>query len=109
MPYHPCPPCSRNDSPLLVRLTAQVLQGEDLKGISRRLLREVRDSGRKALLLDLAGVESSTASGLGKLVALHKKLQAAGVELTFCNVEPLVYEAVEVTGLNKLLDVRPKA
>jgi anti-anti-sigma factor len=99
-------PCSKKDSPLAVRLTAKVLRGEDLKGFTRRLLGEVRESGHKALLLDLGEVEWPTASGLGKLVVLHTQLEATGVELALCNVGPLVYEAVEVTGLNKLLNVR---
>jgi anti-anti-sigma factor len=103
MPYQLFPPCSQKDSPLVVKLTAKVLRREDLKGICRRLLREVRVSGRKTLLLDLREVERPTASGLGKLVALHKKLQAAGVDLALCNVRSLVYEAVEVTGLTRLL------
>ena len=103
MPYQPSPPCSPKGGPLVVRLTPKVLRREDLKGISRRLLREVRDSGRKTLLLDMGEVESSTASGLGNLVILNKKLQAAGVDLALCNLGPLVFEAVEVTGLNRLL------
>jgi anti-anti-sigma factor len=77
--------------------------------MTRRLLHEVRASGQKALFVDLAEVERPTASGLGKLVTLHKKLEAAGVDLALCNVGPLVCEAVEVTGLNKLLDIHAKA
>jgi anti-anti-sigma regulatory factor len=72
MPYQLFLPCSHKSGPLVVRLTGKVLRGEDLKGISRGLLRDLRASGRKGLLLDLGEVEWPTASGLGKLVALHK-------------------------------------
>jgi hypothetical protein len=58
-----------------------VLGGEDLKGFSRRVLREVQESGRKAVSLNFGEVARPTASGLGRLVTLHKRLEAAGVEL----------------------------
>ena len=80
-----------------------------MQGITRGLLRLVRESGRNALLLDLGEVERPTASGLAKLVTLNKKLQAAGVDFALCNAGSLVREAFEVTGLTKLLDVRPNA
>jgi anti-anti-sigma factor len=108
MPNQLFSPCSKQDRYPVIKITARVLRGEDLRGLSRRLLREVQESGRQAVFLDLAQVERPTASGLGQLVTLHRKLQTAGVGLALCNVGPLVFEAVEVTGLTKLLDVRPQ-
>jgi anti-anti-sigma factor len=62
--------------------------------------------GRGNLCLDLADVESVTSVGLGKLVGLHKRVQAAGGHLTLYNVAPLVHEVFEVTRLTSVLDVR---
>jgi anti-anti-sigma factor len=109
MPYQLFPPCSQKSGPLVVRLTGQVFRGEDLKGFSRHLLRAVKESGRDAVLLDLGEVERPTASGLGKLVTLHKQLQAAGVELALGNVRREVFEVVEVAGLTTVLGLRPRA
>jgi anti-anti-sigma regulatory factor len=43
---------------------------------------------------------------LGKLVGLHKRVRAAGGELTLLNVAGVVYEVFEVTRLHQFLDVR---
>jgi anti-anti-sigma factor len=72
--------------------------GEELAGLADRL-----SSGQ--LYLDLSRVESISALGLGKLVALHKKLQTRGGSLALLNPQPLVHEALEATRLVKLLDV----
>src|SRR4051794_13613191 len=73
--------------------------GEELVLLARRV-------GRGKLSLDLAEVESVSSVGLGKLVGLHKHLQAAGGHLTVCNVAPFVHEVLEVTRLTTVLDVR---
>jgi anti-anti-sigma regulatory factor len=109
MSYQLLTPCPPNDGPVSVRLTAKVLRGEDMKGMTMALLRLVRESGGNALHLDLGEVERPTASGLAKLLTLHKKLQAAGVTLALCNVGSLVYEVLELSALTQLLDVRPNA
>jgi hypothetical protein len=49
-----------------------------------------------------------TAGGLGALVALQKRLRAAGGRLSLRNVGGLVYEAFEVTRLTGVLGVGPK-
>ena len=64
------------------------------------------ESGRRALFLDLSGVENPTAAGLGELVALHKRLVASGGRLVLCNVGERAYEVFEVARLTEVLDVR---
>jgi anti-anti-sigma factor len=58
------------------------------------------------LLLDLSGVEMPTASGLGELVALHRRLGDLGGSLVLCNVSDRTYEAIVVAGLVDLLTVQ---
>jgi anti-anti-sigma factor len=66
-------------------------------------------SGRHKVQLDFARVRCLSASGLGALVMLHKRLRAAGGQLTFCNVSPQVHDIFQITGLMKLLHIIPKA
>ena len=44
---------------------------------------------------------------LGKLVSLHKKTQAAGGQLTLCNLDPDIYEAFESSRLDKFFAIEP--
>jgi anti-anti-sigma factor len=58
------------------------------------------------LWLDLARVRFLTSTVLGQLVGLHRRVRAAGGELTLLNVAGDVYEVFVVTRLHQLLDVR---
>jgi anti-sigma B factor antagonist len=58
------------------------------------------------LVLDLGDIDALTAERLGRLVALHTRLRGSGGCLVLCNVGGAAYEALEVTGLTGLLDVR---
>jgi anti-anti-sigma regulatory factor len=62
--------------------------------------------GPSTLVLEMGGVKALTASGLGQLVTLHNRLAASGRRLVLQNVGQGAYEAVAVTGLTSLLDVR---
>lgn len=79
-----------------------------IQSVRRQLDWLIDEPGRRALLLDLDQVEVPTAGSLGKLVALHHEVQAAGGELVLCNVHDQAYEVFEMTGLTQLLDVRAK-
>ncbi len=65
--------------------------------------------GCPPLALDLAAVAAPTAAGLGELVRLHARLREMGGRLVLVNVGPMAHEALAVTGLVGLLDVRPAA
>jgi hypothetical protein len=60
--------------------------------------------GPHTVFLDLSRVEYVSSEGLGKLLRLHKRVQAAGGRLSLCNVHGLL-EVFEVPGLHNLLDV----
>jgi anti-anti-sigma factor len=40
------------------------------------------------------------------LVGLHKRMRAVGGKLTLLNVQPPVYDVLEVTRLTSLMDVQ---
>ncbi len=57
------------------------------------------------LLLDFSRVRRVTGAGLGALVALHKRMAAAGGRLTLFNLADEVYEVFALTGLHSLLSI----
>jgi anti-sigma B factor antagonist len=83
-------------------VTGKVLGGCETEGI-RELLGKGLD--HRSLYLDLARVDFVTASGLGDLVALHKRLQAVGGRLTVCNVRSEALSVFRLTGLSQVLHI----
>ncbi len=83
-----------------------VLDREGVRAAGVELARVLERTPRPALLLDLAGVVMPTAAGLGELVALHGRLRELGGDLVLCNVGDRAFEAVAVSGLTDLLEVR---
>jgi anti-anti-sigma factor len=75
--------------------------GEHLLALADRL------GGR--LEVDLGNVRSLSDTCLGKLIALDRRLRAAGRRLALLHVPPAVYEVFEVTHLTGVLDVRQAA
>ncbi len=61
------------------------------------------------LHLDFREAQFITASGLGRLVSWHLRLQAQGGQLILMHVGEQVYEIFEVSQLTRILDVRPAA
>jgi len=101
-------PSLRVEESVLVRFTPAALRDDTLRGVLGQLVRLVNEKGWREVHLDLVGVEFPTAGGLGHLVALHAELRAAGARLVLCNVGGVVREVFELTGLTRVLEVRPK-
>src|SRR5439155_22233025 len=57
------------------------------------------------LVLDLANINFATSSGLGRLVALNRRVHSAGGRLMLANLNPAVAEVIAVTRLDKVLKV----
>jgi len=64
-----------------------------------------QDQRRKKCVVNLEGVEAMTSSMVGKLIALHKRLRAAGGQLVVCSVSPELC-VFEIGGLKKVFDIR---
>jgi anti-anti-sigma factor len=89
----------------LVRLDARRF-GEPVVHSLGQELSDLTDRLRlRWLCLDLICVESISALGLGKLVAVHNKLRARGGCLRLLNPLPLVQNALETTRLVELFEV----
>jgi anti-sigma B factor antagonist len=84
------------------------LAGELDYGTTPRLLTvigDIPDSGTD-LVLDLRSLAFCDSSALGALVALHKRATAAGGRMFLAGPRPQVRDAIEVTSLDQLLQLR---
>jgi anti-sigma B factor antagonist len=61
--------------------------------------------GCDGVLLDLAGVTVCDSTGLGALVRLHRRAQAAGQALKLTHPRAHVADLLAMTGINKVIPV----
>lgn len=59
----------------------------------------------RTVVLDLAGVTSVDAAGLGTLVSLRNWATETGVQFKLMNLAPLVEQVLEITNLKEHFDV----
>jgi anti-sigma B factor antagonist len=106
MPSRPLHVTVEGDRAIL-RITDEALAGED--GASSPSLPEVIDGlTQRQVTLDFANVRFLNSIALTTLLSVHKKLRAAGGNLSVVNVRPEVYEVFAVTRLNTVLQVHKK-
>jgi len=84
----------------------RILDEQNIQIIGEQLFSLVDEVGRRKLLLNFGNVEFLSSAALGKLIALHKKLQAVGGRLILCNIDPEIYEVFEITRLDKFFNIR---
>ncbi len=69
------------------------------------LARVIQDTGGGPMQVDFSGVSFISAAMLGRLVELRR----LGGEFSLTGVRPLVLDVFQLTGLTRVLDVRPAA
>jgi anti-sigma B factor antagonist len=74
--------------------------------LGKQLTSLAETHGGQNIVLDLTGVEYLTSTVLGHMVALQKRLAAAGGKLSVENSCPTVRNIFHVTQLDQVLDVR---
>ncbi|HZU37016.1 MAG TPA: STAS domain-containing protein [Gemmataceae bacterium] len=84
---------------------ARLLKEGTVEIIGEQLFALVDNEGRRRLILDFGRVERVYSVMLGKIAALHQKLEAAGGHLALCQLHPDVYEVFLALGLHKVLDI----
>jgi anti-sigma B factor antagonist len=83
----------------------KILDEQNIQIIGDQLFRLVEELGRQKLLLNFGNVEYLSSAALGKLITLHKKVNAAGGKLILCNIDPQIREVFEITKLNKIFTI----
>lgn len=64
-------------------------------------------SGERGLIVDLAGVSFLDSSGLGVLVAAHKRARASGGILRLASCRPAVATIFQITALDRAFSIHP--
>ncbi len=86
-------------------LDRMIMDEPTIRLIGEHLMRLVNDEGRRHIALHFDNVEYLASLIVAKLVAVKKKLDAAGGKLTFCHVDEQVYKIFEISRLDKYFDV----
>jgi anti-sigma B factor antagonist len=90
----------------VVRLKTVQVQDEDtLRTVFDLIYKLITEMGRNQLVLNLAAADFLPSMGLGKLVMLNRKIQAASGRLALCHLAPLVQESLEHTRLTSLFNI----
>src|SRR5438128_12284697 len=84
----------------------KILDEQNIQIIGEQLFSLVDEVGRRRLLLNFSNVEYLSSAALAKLITLNKKLQQVNGRLVLCNIDPQIYEVVDITNLNMLYDIQ---
>ena len=82
------------------------LSGRIINGETEKLRQAVRDiSGATAIILDLKGVTTVDAHGLGVLLDLRQKTMASGMRFKLMNINQPLCRVFEITKLNSVFEI----
>jgi len=81
----------------------KILDEQNIQIIGEQLFGLVDQSQK--ILLNFSNVEYLSSAALGKLIALNKKVKAAGGRLILCGIDPNIYEVFELTRLDQILKI----
>jgi anti-sigma B factor antagonist len=96
------------DSPEAVVRLAGVLDVRSV-GYVRQQLNDLIDSSDGDVVIDLAAVDAVDATGLGLLVAAHRRVERLGRHLVLRHPLPPVVRILAVTRLSRVLHVERNA
>ena len=85
----------------------KILDEQNIQMIGDDLMRLVDELGRRKLLLNFGNVEFMSSAALGKLITLHRKLQAVQGKLVMCKIAKSIKEIFEITKLDKMFALAP--
>ena len=92
---------------MVLRLSGRIVVGDEcsvLRATVLGLVSDVRDSSEiSTLVLDLAGVDSLDAAGMGVLLELRIAAAAKSVRLKLMNASSRVEKVLGMTGLDRVL------
>lgn len=90
---------------VVATVTCSDLDHETTQQLKHELESALAAKPGSALVLDLSQVEFVPSMALGVLVTIHKNLQQTGRKCLLAGVQSMVLESMQITGLNKYLDL----
>src|SRR4026209_1220102 len=85
----------------------KILDEQNIQMIGDDLFRLVDELGRRKVLLNFGNVEFMSSAALGKLITLHRKLQAVQGKLVLCKIAKDILDVFKITKLDKILTIAP--
>ncbi len=83
---------------------AMLVTESDVRAVGEQLDRLV-EQGHTRLLLNLSGVRYLSSDVLAVLVRRQERLTASGGSLQLCGLDPLLWDMLRITHLDRVLDV----
>jgi anti-anti-sigma factor len=83
----------------------RILDGETVDWLGSQLVRLVEDLEERQLVLNLAHVERVSSAMVGKLAALHTRVQMLGGRLALCKIRPELSAILKMLQLHRHLNV----
>jgi anti-sigma B factor antagonist len=80
---------------------------ETINGTGSELFHMVEEQGCRQMVLSWAKVKRAGSAMLGKVIWLHKRIQAVGGRLVLCDVDPILHEAFASLQLTRLFKIFP--
>ncbi len=84
---------------------ARILDETTVKVIAEELMRLVDNTYKIKLMIEFSNVEYLSSAVLGKLVAIHKKVQEGKGILKLACIKPSIKEVFKITKLDKVFDI----
>ncbi len=85
----------------------RLLDEQNIQMVGDDLFRLVDELGRRKVLLNFGNVEFMNGAVLGKLITLHRKLQAVRGKLVICAVPKDLRDLFRITKLDRYLTLAP--
>ncbi|MDD4088805.1 MAG: STAS domain-containing protein [Tissierellia bacterium] len=60
------------------------------------------------IIIDGESLEYIDSTGLGVLMSIYKKMQENSLNLNIINLKPNIYKLFDITGLNKVFNIRER-
>ncbi len=83
-------------------LQPRILDEEVIDHVGHELARLVAEEECRRMVLDFSQVAALATHMLGELLAVHKKMQAAGGRLALCGFQPSLREVFEILKLSSV-------
>jgi len=83
----------------------KMVDEESIQALGQQLFRLVEEAGRRQLLVSFKDVDYLASAVLGKLITLHRKLQAAGGRLILCNIGREIHDVFEITRMDQFFTI----
>ena len=88
--------------------TQSLMDPVELEKIATELYRLIEQEDRRRIIMDFERVQYLSSQAIGIVMAMRKKLAALKhSRLVLCGVTPPLQQLLKITGLDKLLTIKP--